>query len=87
MDGIMTGPYIHIGRTPGRMTTQSDPRSAWGRVVAIKLSHSASNSQWLDNLIISIKLIKDASGLAPFPYLGWAAGITMDILQIIQVNH
>ena len=34
----------------------------------------------------SITLIKDASGLVSFPYLRIAAGITVQILEIIQVS-
>ena len=84
MNGVLTGPHIHTGPIPGH--TARNPRSAWGRVVAVRLSARTSNSQWLDNLITSITLIKNASGLALFPHLGIAAGITVQILEIIKVR-
>ena len=77
--------HPQIGPTAPK-NAESGPRSAWGKVVAIKLFTRASKSQWLDNLIASIRLIKNASELAPFPYLGIAAGITVQILEIIRVS-
>ena len=86
MNGIPSGPHLQIdGSAPQDAT--SDSHSTWGRVVAVKLFTRASDSQWLDNLITSIKFIKNASGLALFPYLGIAAGITVQILEIIQVSR
>ena len=82
MTGALDGPQLQTGST----LRGADSYSPWGRVVAVKLFTRASDRQWLDNLITSIKLIKDASGLAPFPYLGIAAGITAQILEIIQVS-
>ena len=84
MNGALGGPQLQTGST--LRGAGSDSYSPWGRVVAVKLFTRASDRQWLDNLITSIKLIKDASGLAPFPYLGIAAGITAQILEIIQVS-
>ena len=84
MNGALTGSHIHTWSRPERMT--SDPCSAWGRVIAVKLFTRASNTQWLDNLITSMTLIKNSGCVAPFPYLGIAAGITVQILEIIQVS-
>ena len=84
MDGTLpASAYLQTGSSAD---AGSNPRSAWGRVVAVRLFTHASNTQWLDHLITSITLIKNASGLAPFPYLGVAAGITVKILEIIQVS-
>ena len=84
MSGNRSGPHLRAGSIP--TDTGTDSRSAWGRVV-VKLFTRTSNNQWLDNFIASMKVIKNASGLAPFPYLGIAAGITVQILEIIQVSQ
>ena len=84
MNGTLGGLHLQIGFTP-RDARSDSRRSARGKLVAIELTH-ASNSQWLDNLITSINLIKIAGGLASFPFLGHVAEIVVQILMIIQVS-
>ena len=63
--------------------------SSWGRVVAIRLfkCHSESVARWINPMIDSVKLLQVASGSMPFPYVTIAAGITIQVLEIIKVRR
>ncbi|KAH0579593.1 hypothetical protein H2248_002444 [Termitomyces sp. 'cryptogamus'] len=55
------------------------------RFLAIKIwQQSRLKVDWLDNLIITAGVVRDASDLIPFPYLKLAAGIVVQVLLKIQ---
>ncbi|KAH0579595.1 hypothetical protein H2248_002446 [Termitomyces sp. 'cryptogamus'] len=57
----------------------------YSKFLAIKIwQQSRLKVDWLDNLIITAGVVRDASDLIPFPYLKIAAGIVVQVLLKIQ---
>jgi len=60
-------------------------------LIKVKRSKKPKSSDWLqvglDGGVLLLGIVQDIASLAPIPYLSVAAGLTMKIVQAVQVSN